>query len=484
MKKLYLILNLLLFAAMSVHAQKQSFDSKYIKVGVMSNEWPSCLANNPNIRNLGTLQGESFDQSRIGKQILDVLFQRDTNGLHMDRLYNEALQNTTIEEFEVALKDVSADTKDILKREIAHQLLKNNYIIIFRTEEKRKKNGKIKIKKYWSVYHVDINDRIIEQAYQNWRTPNLYDQIQVSVQLVARGKVPTNAEDSNELVYDIAKKVPAFAVRGPLTSRYPFIARMGKDMGVKNMNRIYIYRFKETADGELYSKKVCTTRATNVTGESTRMYMISGRFPSTKKGDIAVVKDRHRSSISLLGQGSLGNDKRIGAKLQYEHLMHFSKSGIAQYILGSIGYNRHEKEPYGIWWDKSCSIQPTLNNANFSIGYGLGLNFLGRMELMPYITGGVQCTFITGGDNPLYYWDNDLEQWPDLYRADNGDGLLDNPGFIGHAGAVLNINIWYPVQLSIGADYNYSTKPSKIAQFISGHKINRVNLYAGLRFHF
>ena len=105
----------------------------------MSNKWPSCMENNPNLRKLGTLQGTTIDQNSIGKRVMDILFQRDGNGCHMDRLYEDALQNTTVEELEVALRDASAESKDVLKREIAHQLLKNNYIVIFHTENKGKK---------------------------------------------------------------------------------------------------------------------------------------------------------------------------------------------------------------------------------------------------------------------------------------------------------------------------------------------------------
>ena len=85
MKRLYVVLQCLLFVGIYSYSQQHfSFDSKYVKVGVMSNEWPSCLAENPNLRNLGTLSGISFDRNRIGKQVLDLLFQRDANGLHME----------------------------------------------------------------------------------------------------------------------------------------------------------------------------------------------------------------------------------------------------------------------------------------------------------------------------------------------------------------------------------------------------------------
>lgn len=484
MKRLYLVFQFLLFVGTISYAQKLSYDSKFIKVGVMSNEWPSCMANNPNLRKLGTVKGTTFDQYRIGKQVLDILFQRDGNGLHMDRLYEDALQNTTVEELEVALRDASAESKDVLKREVAHQLLKNNYIVIFRTENKgKRRDGTPKIKKYWSVYHVEIDDRIIQQAYLNWQNQSAYDQIQVPVKLVAQGEVPKNTFDNNELVYAIAKKVPAFAVRGPVTSRFPFLARMGKDMDVKKASRVSVYRFMEDKKGNYYSKGICRARTTDVAADTTRMFLISGRFPSTKKGDVAVVKDRHRSSISLMGQGSFGNDARIGGRLQYEYLLDFSKHGIAQYLIGAVGYNRHDKEPDGIWWDESTTIQPALNNANISIGYGIGFNFLGRMELMPYVMGGYQYTFITGGNDPMYYWNNQQEMWPDLYGV-NDDAGLSYHGFVGHAGARLSVNIWYPLQLSIGADYNLSTKSSKLKPFLDRHTINRLNLYAGFRLHF
>ena len=484
MKRLYLVFQFLLFVGTISNAQKQSFDSKFIKVGVMSNKWPSCMDNNPNLRKLGTLQGTTIDQNRIGKRVMDILFQRDGNGCHMDRLYEDALQNTTVEELEVALRDASAESKDVLKREIAHQLLKNNYIVIFHTENKgKKRDGTPKTKEYWSVYHVEIDDKIIQQAYLNWQNPSVYDQIQVPVKLIAKGKVPNNILDNDELVYDIAKKVPAFAVRGPVTSRFPFTARMGQDMGMKKVSRVSIYRFVEDKAGNYYSKQICRARTTEVTNDATRMYMISGSFPSTKKGDVAVLKDRHRSSISLMGQGSFGNDARIGGRLQYEYLLDFSKHGIAQYLIGAIGYNRHDKEPIGIWWDESKTIQPTLNNANISIGYGIGFNFLGRMELMPYVMVGYQHTFITGGNDPMYYWDNQKELWPDLYGVNDEAGLYYS-SVVGHAGARLCVNIWYPLQLSVGADYNLSTKSSRLEPFLDRHTLNRLNLYAGFRLHF
>ena len=322
----------------------------------------------------------------------------------------------------------------------------------------------------------------------NWKSPTNYDQISVPVKLVAKGKVPKKAKDQNELIYRIAKKVPAFAVRGPVINRFPFTSRMGRNLGVKKTSRIYLYRVKEDSNGEVYSKKVCTTRATEISEDATRMYMISGSFPSTKKGDVAVLKDRHRSSVSLYGQGSLGDDARYGVQLQYDYLLDFSKNGIAHYAMLNIGANRYTKEKEGVWWNSESKepIQPVLNHVEAKIGYGIGFNLLGRIEIVPYIMGGYQFSIVTDKgklddklDTGLIYWDNSKEQW-DGWQTMKWTGH----GFVAYAGAKLNVNIWYPIQLSVGADYNFSFGENTLKPIRDRHELNRVNLYAGFRVHF
>lgn len=456
-------------------AQKIQFDSKYIKVGLVTNEDFSDFSDSGIFRDLGDVKlgnkapisENLLNQQNVGKQILDRLFLRDEKGLHMDRLYDEALSNTIISEIEVAMQDVSADEKDILKREVAHQFLKNNYILHFYTNEKGKK--------YWEVFHVEIDNKIIQQAYSNWRNPVAYDQIHVPVKFVAKGKVGRN---QNTLVYRIAKKVPAFAVRGIVLERHPFTAEIGKKLGVKNSDRIFVYRFKEDSKGNIYSKKVCTARTTKAMDNSTKLFMISGKLPSTKKGDVAVLRDRHHSSVSLMGQASFGNDSRIGGRLMYDYLLHFSQAGMAQYFLFAVDYNKYKKEPLGIWWDENNKkAQPTLSHANFSIGYGLGINILGRIEVMPYLMGGLQVSMVTG-NNHLYYWENKSEDWKEMEA--NG-----NLGIAAHAGIKASINVWYPLQLTFGADYNVSVStPETTDPIFNRHSLNRVNVYAGLRLHF
>ena len=56
--------------------------------------------------------------------------------------------------------------------------------------------------------------------------------------------------------------------------------------------------------------------------------------------------------------------------------------------------------------------------------------------------------------------------------------------FTGHAGLRLNVNLWYPVQLTVGADYNCNIPLDKKKEVsYKNHELNRLNFYAGLRFN-
>ena len=278
----------------------------------------------------------------------------------------------------------------------------------------------------------------------------------------------------NELMFDIAKKIPAFAIRGSVFKRAPFLARTSSRQGVKKGDRFYIYRFKENESGEIYSKKVCTARATEVNEKSTRLYTISGKYASTKRGDVAVQKDRHKSSFSIMGQYSAGNDPRIGGRFQYEYLLNFSKKGMAQYFLTGIEYNKYKKEPEGVWWDGTTNICPALHHASVMLGYGLGFNFLGRFEFMPYVMMGYQTSFMTSLGNGEV-WNHDDVCW---------DSAASSYGScIGYAGTRFNMNLWYPLQMTLGIDYNISIGNTD-KPIVRQHKLNRLNIYAGFRLHF
>ena len=526
MKIRHILPALLLLAATGAQAQQLSIDSKYIKVGVVVADGAvseAAFADDPNIRCLGEAElpfrltthtkserskaamqavARRLTEAGLGKQTLDMLLERDTAGLHIDRLYDEALGNTTIEEIDEASLDVSAETKDVLKREIARQLLKNNFIVLTSSN----KEG---TKWWWHVFHVDIDDRIIDQAFNTWNDPARYDLIEVPVTyrgsgeieggmrqalsggvkapsaaaampLLAAGIAAGKALRPYFLIQDIAKEVPEFAVRGPVVTRRPFVARTGAKQGVRPGDLLYVYRAFLDKDSTICSKKICSVRATEVGPDSVRLYTVSGRMASNKLGDIAVYRGRHRWAFSAMWQGSFGSDARHGARLLWERRFRgFSPKGRSHYFLVGLDVNAFKSDPRGVWFDyDDRAVQPKLMSGGINLGYGIGWHFLGRLELMPYALVGAQLAGLTKDE--LQYYDKEQEKW-----ADFTGGLAGvTPFFAGHAGLRLNVNLWYPVQLTVGADYNCNIPLSKKNEAAyDNHDLNRLNFYAGLRFN-
>lgn len=458
------------------YADNLVFDYKYVKVGVISNDWDNQLGNNPNIRYLGTTD----DPESCGKMALDRLLCRDMQGgLHIEELWETALNNTVLEEEEIAEIDASAEKNDVLKKDISRQLLKNNYVVILKKEWR---HGLIfpwtSLRYIWEVYHIEITDEIINQAFNSWSNINDYDKIKVNVKFVANGKCkPEN------LIFSIAKKVPAFAVRGTISSLHPTTARINKQQGVRKMDVVNIYGVYENSKGDQISRRKGVTRVT-ISGDSTsQLFSIAGLTPSQRNGDIAVLYGRQRSSVMLLGQASLGSDPRYGGRFLYDYMLFFSKHGVAQYILIGGDYNTFKKEPAGYWWlhteeNKYQNVTPRLSSFDISAGYGIGFNFLNCFEIRPYLLLGWQ-TKMLSQSGYIYYWDS---------KADNEKGDWANEtwlgcdflNFNGYVGAQLNITVGYPFQIVAGADYNFETNGLK-PRIYECHTRNRLNLYAGFR---
>ena len=87
-KTLFILFVLFLFDSAFSYSENLVFDYKYVKIGVVSNDNYHCFENNPNFRFMG--------KTGSGKDVLDKLFCRDKNGLHIDKLCADALKNTIL----------------------------------------------------------------------------------------------------------------------------------------------------------------------------------------------------------------------------------------------------------------------------------------------------------------------------------------------------------------------------------------------------
>lgn len=247
---------ILLFVLLSVfavsEAKESELDSKYVRVGYVSN---THIGNSDNsyVYNIGKIDGLCFatdaqlNAQDIGKKVLNILLQRDASGLHIDKLYRLALSNVALAEDERAVLDASADKRDVLKKLIVRQILSNNYIIL---AENNPNNLMYNVN--WRLFHVDVDNRIIDQVFMNWDDMSGYDQIRVPVSLVAEGKAKSNDEILNAII----DKSNVIAPHSAILSRHPFTVGFGSQQGAKLLDRVEVYRLYEDTSGNVKVKRI------------------------------------------------------------------------------------------------------------------------------------------------------------------------------------------------------------------------------------
>lgn len=512
---LRLAMLLIFLALVTVGRSKNvTFDQKYVTTGVFTNLYLPAFQS-PNIRyyNQSNLSNHDLlnSQSNIGNVFLRRIF-NCTNGGHptIDGLYEQALQEVTQEEREIASKDVSSETSNILKNDIVRQILKNNYVVIVDKQYYLDKRGNIKTVKLgtydeiwnkngyrpgetkyyyeWAVYHIDIDDEVINQVFLNWDNPAAFCEIKVPITFVAKGKTKGKKED--RIVYQISRKVPAFAIRGPIIMNHPTIASTTKNQGVRTGDNFRVYRTYEDNNGKMHSRKVAEAIALTANSTQTKLSVIAGRYPKYKNGEIAALYGHGKSSISLQGQYSFGgDDPRAGGRITYEAMPKFTEKGISNYILVAVEYQQFKKEPNGVWFEEgdfsSKYLNPQLRSYGGLIGYGLGINFLTKFEITPYVLGGVSVFNLNGTNNGAYIWNSSEQEFNGINLELSYKKGITNLGLTVYGGIRLAYNLWYPLQLIIGAEYGATVIPDESYKNISDrHELCRLSIISGLRFNF
>lgn len=332
-----------------------------------------------------------------------------------------------------------------------------------------------------------------------------YNQIKVTISYIASGEAKndiytikstdgqiqsTVQELKIKTLREIATEVPAFAIRGQVISRHPFQMNIGYVNGIDDRDKVVIYRTKEK-NGELYSSRVSTTRACNVMDSIANLYTFAGGQASYKRGDIAVYQPSQNASWTISANYM---DHSGNLNFTYDHRFKLSPAGISQYFImmfGVGGYEKSEKRLYST--DNGALVySPLITNLGF--GYGIGYEFAHCLEIEPYVLAQWETMFfISKKASP---------NGPTKSQAGPRDtsyarGATSNSARF-PLGARLNINIMYPIQLVVGAEYIFNIKipvaknterrihnnPEKFFFEPTGYKRDGLNLYAGLRFNF
>lgn len=398
-----------------------------------------------------------LNKKNVGKKFLDYLFCYNGDSLSETLLKERALKSVQLIDEERAKIGV-IDNKTILQENYL-PILEHNYIVMTRKKEK---------KTYWIVLRVGIDKNILEEVFNSWNDMDKYNVIKVPIEYVASGsyKNRTNFEVRNRLAREIAEKVAAFGIRGQITDNHPLTVNIGDKEGVLQGDRFAIYRQFANDEGENRSKRIAYARAGKVT-ESTRLFAMSGKASSYKKGDIGVL-DLDRG----IGGSITGNLISIkdyadywGTTYNSDYRVHFSKKGISTYALFSLGLYASEEDienTSAIEIDKGVEYDSTPTLMDIGLGIGWSKTFLGRMELMPYIK--AHYMFALGEPD-------DYENFTKLIRVP--------------VGIRANINLFYPFQLTCGMEYSLLTlEADSENDFGDSDMLNSFGAYIGFRLIF
>lgn len=331
-----------------------------------------------------------LNQIQAGKKVLDYLFMRDGNGkLSEARLKERAIKNIQLNDVERARVGV-IDPNTILQEDYMG-ILQNNYIVFFKRDGNRT---------IWSVFHVDIDQNTLDDVFAAWDNPARYDAIRVNVSPVASDR--TKDDHLGLMTYLIAYysfnwnalkvkvnaplraiglKVPALAIRGQVYKEGPLTADAGSAHGIKNADRLVVYRQYQDKQGRYRSRKIGAARAAAVTDTTIAVYPYSGLKPSYKKGDIVCYKpDRRYTHTFTYGMSA----DMYTYCYMFDYLSSVSKSGISSHALAFVSYSYFKNGKNSLFLLDDGKLMKSPNYLSLGIGWGRGFTLFNNLQLMPY----------------------------------------------------------------------------------------------------
>ena len=426
---------------------------------------------------------EAFQREHIGKKILDILFQYDGHHLSEDLLKERAWKHVQLVDEERA--NIGIIDKETILREDYLPILQNNYIFLAEEENIGKNFWQVlgetaalmdgdtitasmyedRYKINWIVFKVQIDEGTLNQVFNCWDNMKLYNQIDVPIVYVASGSIKKSNNKlhsvRNALLRSVSKKVEAFAIYGQVIDNHPLKINVGSEKNVIKGDQFYIYRQHLNKQGRVSSKKVGSARAGIVDMKDSRLFLSSGTV-SYKTGDIAVLHEDNGVGHSLTYNwlNMEYDTKYQGLTYTFDKRLGFNRHGFSTYCLASVGLlSEMGMLPNQKLFDSDAPLFLDLG-----LGLGLGKVFLSRIEIVPYI----QLHYMIGLDPDGEYDDYDFSQ-----------------AFKLPIGVRFNVNLFHPLQLTMGAEYNIlATKDGETWGESSGEIESGIGLFAGLRLVF
>ena len=388
---------------------------------------------------------------KVGKQILDYLFNA-SNGHPSETLLNErALKNAQASDVERA--NVAFLNTEIVLKDDYLPILENNYIYF----EKWNDNWRSFV-----IYRVNIDKDILDKVYSYWNEPDLYNKIQVGIELLSSGTVKRAKSDfyydtgdvDVNFINKISKEFNQIAIRGQLVNRNPATA-VFPFQGVVNVgDRVSVYRQSMNNNGTIVSKRVSRALVCDTIDNKCNLIFVDRIKGSYKDGDWVVKEPYHKMGLGFYLNFYPGEKNCYGLSGIIDCGEQLFKSGFSCRFFGRLRLDTNAnamKQEYTLG-EGDNKEDDDLIAFNLGSGIAVSYNLLGWFEVMPYFLPSFD--FVHVKDLSKIVIDEQGRE-----TSLTGSGLA-----VGITGGVrCDINIWYPFKLSLGVEYSafYGIKGNK-----------------------
>lgn len=431
---------------------------------------------------------QNLQEQQIAKLIVDYWLQYNGKSFNSSVLEQRSRYNATDADY---LKDQASKVSTLYTS--GKPLIKNSYVMVAgptSVTQSTDKEGKVSysVKADAHVYQIAVSDELLEEIWQNWldeeSTPEMitkYESLAIAVEPVASvvdkigtGKTVDAAVQSacNELLEPLEKQIDKWQVVTSVYRRHPIGAKIGKKEGLKNSDRYAAYKIIEDENGELNYKRIAYLRATNVSDnardaygetECSDFYQISGR--GVKEGMFLKQKKDLKMSVSA----SVNPGAYNLANVDVDYLMSTMQTmGIMQYAGLSVGFDNGDiSSDYRYYGATNSYWIPVALN------YGIGIHPVRVLEILPSV--GV------GAD--YFGMPSELK----TYIENNGEdtSFTKQIAYFARGGVKLGLQVCYPVQVFIRADYAYKFSEGDYYLECDSHeRFGKVTFGAGVKINF
>lgn len=455
-----------------------------------------------------------LNRNNVGKEILNYILSPDSQGCFSRELIEARGQWNADDKDYIESQATQVNSMG----QNGEKLIENSYIIVFdmknpkRVERKAKdKNGKEYTIVTWKgdvgamVFNIANAKEVIADVLNNmWiyehdsasikdAKRRAFNELQVNMKLVASVGVHSSGKDINyvvanakdQLISKLEDQIPAWQVTIDCETIEPFItAKIGMKEGVRNGQRYGIYgQVYNRSNDRLEFKRKGYLRATVIAdnrrvadgkADSTYFYRISGTASLNgteilkQRNDlglgISVNYNYNGSNLAPTKTRTFGSFSMIDVGLDY--LAYIQKRGFSHYIMIGAGFDKFngdnlykgQKEfgTYGIVIDQDGQFvfKNGASYINVHIGYMFGIKIKQFAEIQPFLRGGID---MVSASTTIELDETALKSMAAIenYTIKNEKDLKkSSTAYYLDPGIRLTINVVYPVQLFVQANYS------------------------------